>query len=536
MSYSLLAMLPPVSGLYSSVFAAFAHLAFGINPFQSIGPFALVSLLSGEASLGLAMTLKEIKHGNNLLVSRGEASPWESYPFLVPISDILCLMVSIILLLILSTGIGRRIKLILPENLIKGFSIAAALSIVNSQLKLVLGITIAPITGTFIIIRTCIAIISSINQFQPMTFIICGSTVILTLILDYLTKWKNWTILNSRHYNILESSNNGRIDSEYLNTNNSSNFPTMLVSLAIMTCISHYGGLEEKYSISVIGKIPSGVPGYNSPIRIFSLIDDPSMIATIISNIVLNGLAISLVIYVTLLSVTQTFPSPLVSKRVDLRARAAAINLNTDENIPDRMPVDSEFFQTEYLENSNEEDQVQSLENQIRNNNQIHVLVQSQEVRRRNFLREWEEEDHELLSISAASFLCSCFSGFVASPSLSRSSILATQTNSKSPLANFIASIFVIITVFFLADLLYSVPVTCLAGIIIASLQSTIRKLLEFKNLLKAVQEKRGWKQWYDLLLFAGTFSAVVIFDPCTGIIIGMSIAIIWNILKYLYK
>ena len=132
MSYALLAMLPPVSGLYSTVFSAFAHLIFGVSPFQSLGPFALVSLMTGNAIMSTALTLQ---NGNNLTVALQALNdePWETYPILVPLSEILTVTVAIILFIMFLTKAGLVLKELLPDSLIKGFTGAAAISIAWSR-------------------------------------------------------------------------------------------------------------------------------------------------------------------------------------------------------------------------------------------------------------------------------------------------------------------------------------------------------------------------------------------------------------------
>ena len=535
-------MLPPVFGLYSTVLSAFAHFIFGINPFQSIGPFALVSLLSGDVSLSQAIALNGTISENNSRMSE----PWEMYPFLIPISDLLTLTVSIILFLMLLTGMGKRIKAILPNILIKGFTGAAALSIVTSQVKLVLGITIPPITGTFIMIRTWIALIQEIHQFQIVTFILSISTIIFMASLEFLEN--NWSLIVNRMFAFLPHRQYVSIESPAAQAHNNliggtttinasdkkgANIPKMLISVIAITCIAYFGKLEEMYSIALVGRIHAGLPEFNSPIRIFNQIDNHKLVSALVFNIIFNGLAISLIIYVTLLSVIQSFPS---SPNDHSSERALSIPLGTHEIEPERAPIPSENLSESPIQYRNEVDASETTHIMIENSNQIHVLVQSQQERRKGFLNEWQEEDNELLAISVASLLCSCYSGFAASSSLSRSSILASQTNSKSPLANVVGSIFVIITVMFLTNLIYHVPLTCLAAIIISSLQKTIQNITEVKILWNAAMEKRGLKQWHDFSLFLITFVAVVLFDPCTGIVIGMTASIVWILFKIYHK
>lgn len=554
MSYAMLAALPPVAGLYSTVFSALAHLVFGISPYQSLGPFALVSLMTGNAIMSMALTLQTVSNSTSSLHAQQD-EPWVTYPILIPLSEILTVTVAMILFLMFLTKAGKMLKELLPDSLVKGFTGAAAISIATSQAKLIFGVKIEPITGTYIVIRTWWAILCALPEsFQFITMLIGLSSMGVIVALEYLEE--HWAdlfkrLVGGRQYILLSSPTATSSEPEHVQAppvealpqKKVVGLPKILISLVLMTGISYLARINEKYMTALVGDVQSGLPDFNSPFRIFNMVTDSSILPELILAILMNAMAISLVSYVTLLSIIQTFPTPpslnndgdsnnSASPHVRVTAMALqssptrAATLQPEEEHQRLIFPESGGYNVNYQHNTDDISSPPS--------NTI-VVTESISTQRRQYLKMWEEEDNEILALSIASLLCSCCSGFVASGSLSRSAILSTL-HSNSPLANATASIFVVITVFFLTNLIYWVPLACLAAVIIISLVSTIQKIgPQARGYWKSGKEKNGWKEWRDFSLWATTFIAVVVFDPCIGIVVGMGLTIAWKVWKKFY-
>lgn len=121
MAYALLAGLPPEVGLYAATVPVVAYAAFGTSRQLSVGPFALVSLLTASALAGL--------------VEEGSVAYLEA-------AALLALMIGLVHIVM---GLGRLGYLVnfLSRSVLVGFTGAAALIIAFSQVKHILGVQTA---------------------------------------------------------------------------------------------------------------------------------------------------------------------------------------------------------------------------------------------------------------------------------------------------------------------------------------------------------------------------------------------------------
>lgn len=118
MAYASLAGLPPVVGLYASVFPILAYALFGSSRPLAVGPVAMDSLL--------------VAAGVGALVASGS----EDY---LRLATVLAGMVGVLHVLFALTGAHRLTRLLTPP-VIAGFTSGAAILIALSQLKHMLGI------------------------------------------------------------------------------------------------------------------------------------------------------------------------------------------------------------------------------------------------------------------------------------------------------------------------------------------------------------------------------------------------------------
>jgi len=120
MAYAMLAGLPPIMGLYASVFPLFVYALFGSSRELAVGPVAMVSLL--------------VASGVGAVAEPGSAT-------YVAYAITLALMVGLIQLAMGITRLGFLVNF-LSHPVVSGFTSAAALIIGLSQLKHLLGVDI----------------------------------------------------------------------------------------------------------------------------------------------------------------------------------------------------------------------------------------------------------------------------------------------------------------------------------------------------------------------------------------------------------
>ncbi|KAG0227532.1 hypothetical protein BGX31_006917 [Mortierella sp. GBA43] len=174
MAYAMLAPLPPVYGLYTSVMPILLYCIFGTSRHMHTGTFAISSLLLGQAARELLA-----KNGSAFLAGAGSSVGsslvntfmfgTSSQPTSEPIEDSpeyeqrfigMVLMLSFVIGFIqvimsfLRVG-GWASKHLLPDALVGGFNTAAVFHIGTSQLKHFLGIKTMPSSeGMFALIKS----------------------------------------------------------------------------------------------------------------------------------------------------------------------------------------------------------------------------------------------------------------------------------------------------------------------------------------------------------------------------------------------
>lgn len=100
LSYAILANLPPIYGLYATISSSICQFLFGVSPFSSLGPFAVVSLMTGDAILSIAMEITPSRTNSTFMAYNTFS---DEYPLLIPIAELLTLSVGLILLLVMAT-------------------------------------------------------------------------------------------------------------------------------------------------------------------------------------------------------------------------------------------------------------------------------------------------------------------------------------------------------------------------------------------------------------------------------------------------
>ena len=239
MAYALVAGLPPVAGLYAAVFPILAYTAFGRSRQLALGPVAIVSLLTAAGLEPLA---------------RGDAAGY------VDLAATLALMVGALMFVM---GVARLgfVADLLSHPVLSGFTSAAALIIVSSQLRHMLGVDLVRSEYVHTVL---IDAARRIGETHVLTVVI-GSTGFLLLVL--LRRWRPA-------------------------------FPWALLVVLGATVLVATLGLEA-HGIKIVGDIPRSLPSA----------DVPSLELSRLEELLPLALAITLVALIESLAMAKYFAS-----------------------------------------------------------------------------------------------------------------------------------------------------------------------------------------------------------------------------------
>lgn len=238
MAYAMLAGLPPVMGLYASVLPMIIYAFFGSSPTLSIGPVAIISM----------MTFATL----NPLFEVGS-------PVYIQAACLLALMVGVISLLLGMLRFGFLIQLI-SHPVIKSFIIASALLIALGQLKFLLNV---PLQANNIP-EFVLSVLEYIGLMH-LESLIFGIASILFLV--FMPKFFNLEAVKQR----LGAS--GFIIKS---------LPLVLVVMSV--ALVYFFNLQQ-VGIKTVGEIPSGFPALSMPFwnleLVLQLLPGAAMIAMI---------------------------------------------------------------------------------------------------------------------------------------------------------------------------------------------------------------------------------------------------------------
>lgn len=205
MAYAMIAGLPPVYGLYASIFPLLIYVLLGTSRQLAIGPVAMDSLLVAAGLSALAI------------------SGVENY---IMMAIFLAFMVGAIQLLLGICRMGFLVNF-LSKPVISGFTSAAALIIIFSQLKHLLGVNITNSNKFHQLVRNAFEKISETNSFDFALGIV-GIVIIVGL--------KQW----------------------------SKKIPGILLVVILGILAVYFLDLEAK-GVTIVGTIPIGLPEFRVP-------------------------------------------------------------------------------------------------------------------------------------------------------------------------------------------------------------------------------------------------------------------------------
>ncbi|KAG8005759.1 Prestin [Nibea albiflora] len=232
LAYAMLAALPPVYGLYSSFYPVLLYTFFGTSRHISVGTFAVISLMIG------GVVVREVPdsmfyvlpaNGSNATaVLDVEARDARR----VQVAIVLTTLVGIIQFALGLLRFGF-VAIYLTEPLVRGFTTAAAVHVVISQLKYLLGVKTQRFSGPLSAIYSIKAVFSDITSTNIATLILgLGCIIFLYGVKD----------LNERFKKKLPIP-----------------IPGEIIVVIVSTSISYGMSLSEDYKVDVVGKIPTGL-------------------------------------------------------------------------------------------------------------------------------------------------------------------------------------------------------------------------------------------------------------------------------------
>ncbi|XP_041834099.1 chloride anion exchanger-like [Melanotaenia boesemani] len=229
LAFSLLASLPPSYGLYTAFFPVLTYFFLGTSRHISVGSFPVLSLM-----VGAVVTRLVPENGSPANITDFEGLTQDQQRVLVASSVTFLMGIFQLAMGILQVGF---IVVYLSDTLVSGFTTAAAVHILVSQLKFVLGLPVPGISGPLSIIYTLEKIFVQITSTNICDLVM--SVVIMVVV--YIVK--------------------------ELNDKYKAKLPVPIpieVIVTIIACGVSYGfDFENRYNVDIVGKM---VSGYESPI------------------------------------------------------------------------------------------------------------------------------------------------------------------------------------------------------------------------------------------------------------------------------
>ncbi|XP_078099321.1 chloride anion exchanger-like [Sander vitreus] len=229
LAFSLLASLPPSYGLYTAFFPVLTYFFLGSSRHISVGSFPVLSLM-----VGAVVTRLVPENGPPANITGFEGLTPDQQRVLVASSVTFLMGIFQLAMGVLQVGF---MVVYLSDTLVSGFTTAAAVHILVSQLKFVLGLTVPGISGPLSLIYTLEKIFVQITSTN-----ICDLVMsIVIMVVVFIVKE-----LNDRYKAKLPVP-----------------IPIEVITTIIACGVSYGFNFEKTYDVDVVGKM---VSGYESPI------------------------------------------------------------------------------------------------------------------------------------------------------------------------------------------------------------------------------------------------------------------------------
>ncbi|XP_069045667.1 solute carrier family 26 member 6 [Lepisosteus oculatus] len=229
MAYALLASVPPVFGLYSSLYPFLVYFIFGTSRHISIGTFAVVSIMVGGVTERVAPDHDFLVNGTNGSGVIDIAARDAQRVQVAVAATVLAGIFQVVL------GLVRFgfVVTYLSEPLVRGYTTAAATYVVITQLKYIFGIHPKRHSGPLALVYTLI----DVCRLLPETNL--GTLVVSVVSLVVLVTSKELSAAFSHKLPLP--------------------IPIELIMIVVGTLVSNLAWLDPRYGVEVVGVIPSGL-------------------------------------------------------------------------------------------------------------------------------------------------------------------------------------------------------------------------------------------------------------------------------------
>uniref|UniRef100_A0A672YEM8 Solute carrier family 26 member 6-like n=1 Tax=Sphaeramia orbicularis TaxID=375764 RepID=A0A672YEM8_9TELE len=236
MAYALLASLPPVFGLYTSLYPPLIYLFFGTSRHISIGTFTVLSIMVGSVTERLAPDAAFIINNGTNITTEVDVTARDLYRVQVAAATtVLGGLIQVVLGMVKFGFVGTY----LSEPLVHAYTTAASAHAVVAQLKYVFGVSPTRFNGPLSLVYTLGHVCSLLPQTHLPTLVVSAVSM------AFLITAKE---LNS-----------------FLSPKLPVPIPVELITIVSATLISSYAHLNSNYTISVVGEIPSGLSSPRAP-------------------------------------------------------------------------------------------------------------------------------------------------------------------------------------------------------------------------------------------------------------------------------
>nr|XP_055069342.1 solute carrier family 26 member 6, like [Misgurnus anguillicaudatus] len=266
MAYALLASLPPVFGLYTSLYPSLIYFIFGTSRHISIGTFTILSIMIGSVTERLGPDANFLVYNGTNVTEEVDITSRDLYRVQVAAAaTVLGGLIQVVLGFLQFGFVGTY----LSEPLVRGYTTAASFHAVVAQLKNILGLSPKRFNGPLSVIYT----LGDLFPLLPKTHIPTLLVSVVSIVVLITAKELN----NALRHKLLVP------------------IPVELCTIVVGTVISFYTRLNDSYKISVVGEIPSGL----QPPKV------PNV--TIFSEVVGDAFALAIVGYAISISLGKTF-------------------------------------------------------------------------------------------------------------------------------------------------------------------------------------------------------------------------------------
>jgi solute carrier family 26, other len=196
MAFSMLSTVEPIVGLYMAFFHSLIYFVFGTSRHLSVGTFAVVSLMVANIISGIntGSGMEQVGMGNSTSEIGAGSVAFQYTP--IQIAAAVSMVVGIYQIVMSIFRMGALSSL-LSDPLVKAFTTAAAIHVIVSQLKDLLGLKIPPYKGAFNIVFTIIALFENLGNTNLVSMTISFLVIVFMLLTnDYLKvrETNGWSI------------------------------------------------------------------------------------------------------------------------------------------------------------------------------------------------------------------------------------------------------------------------------------------------------------------------------------------------------